>query len=72
MQPTIKYNLILRSWKRRDTKLRKATATYIRDLELVSFLKMLSEGFDELLCWYVFHTHCVALVNYCQLDLKQS
>jgi hypothetical protein len=43
--------------------------TYIRDLELVSFLKMLSEGFDELLSGDVFHTHCVALVNYCQLDL---
>jgi predicted cation transporter len=40
------------------TKILKAA--YIRDLEFVSFLQMLGEGFDELLSWYVFHTHCVA------------
>lgn len=62
-------NIINIKIEERDTKSRAKSTTYIRDLELVSFLKMLSEGFDEFLSGDVFHTHCVALVNYCQLDL---
>ena len=35
--------------------------TYVRHLDLVTLLQMISECFDELLGWYVFHSVYVSV-----------